>query len=182
MKELRKINPVEFLATFNADMEAAISSSVNDISDVTFINGSYSLNVISLSYGEDLICEFVKMHLVSLNEYCSTKSMDDTMMNELARQIVAQYGYINQFELCLFFARLKSGRYCEFYGSVDPLKIMSSLNKFLEERKDDLSKMEARKNMEQVRMQRDNPRAISYNDWIKLHPEDEKLLKSCGFG
>lgn len=102
--------------------------------------------------------------------------MDDVMMNELARQIVSQYGYINQFELCLFFARLKSGRYCEFYGAIDPLKIMSALNKFLEERKDDISRMEAKKSMERIKMQKNNTKAISYEEWIKLQPEAEKEL------
>lgn len=50
--------------------------------------------------------------------------------------IAQTYSYLKVSELMLFFYQFKQGRYGQFYGAIDPLKIMCALQDFRRERFD----------------------------------------------
>lgn len=54
--------------------------------------------------------------------------------DEIAQLIMARYGYLKVSELMLFFLRFKLAEYGEFYGAVDPMRILGALRKFDRER------------------------------------------------
>lgn len=168
------ISPVEFTSAFGVPMEIEISAAASNIAELTNMQGAYTLNVIALAHGEDFCIQFIKCHLVGINSYTNKRMMAEEQMNELAARIMNGYKYINQYELCLFFARLKDGRYGSFYGSVDPQDIMTSLSKFCEERNADIDIYEREK-------QKNVPKnGITLAEYLKTHPEAKETMKLFG--
>lgn len=176
MDKLRKFSPVEFVMTFNVPMETEILTSVSRISDLTFIDDSYTLNVINVAYGVDMCVEFVKLHLAGLNEFCSTRKMTKEQIDSLARLIIAHYGYVNQYELCLFCAYVKMSKYGTFFDSIDPQKVMKFLSAFIDDRNDDISKKEAENATKKTLEIENNPRCITMDEYLKIHPEAQETL------
>jgi hypothetical protein len=63
-------------------------------------------------------------------------------MDETALLVSTAYPWLKVSELLLFFGWLKLGRYGKFYGCLDPMVITTSLQDFLVERSNYLSKIE----------------------------------------
>lgn len=53
---------------------------------------------------------------------------------EVSCMIVFDYYYLNISEIALFFSYMKSGKFGEFYGCVDSIRILTALRKFCAER------------------------------------------------
>jgi len=84
--------------------------------------------------------------------------------------------YLKVSELMLFFHRFKAGKYGEFYGVVDPQRIMSGLNMFLRERVEEIAQYErivAQKRIEEESKQRDE-RCITHEEYLKIKTEEQK--------
>lgn len=95
--------------------------------------------------------------LLDLSEFCGCKEkLQGKPLEECAWLIAQNYFYLKISELMLFFSRFKQGKYGHFYGSVDPMLIMSSLQDFLRERNDAIFDMESEKNLKHEQEARKN--------------------------
>ena len=56
-------------------------------------------------------------------------------LNELSTLFFSECYYLNISEVMLFLIKLKRGDFGEFYGCIDPLKIMSAKNEFIRQRR-----------------------------------------------
>lgn len=75
------------------------------------------------------------IQLAELSEYAGVKEKLTTrQLTDTALLIQQMYGHFKVTELMLFFRQFKSGRYGRFYGSVDPMLIMTALETFAGER------------------------------------------------
>lgn len=84
---------------------------------------------------------WIKTQIVVVNDFIGVKEkMNDIQLNTLCDQILVEYGGLNLLEFALFCSRLRSGKYESFYGSVDPMRIMQSLEDFMEDRRRDINK------------------------------------------
>ena len=94
------------------------------------------------AYGEEYASRvWIKTQIVVLNDFVGVKNkLDDCQINPLCDQILVEYGGLNLLEFCLFVARLRSGKYEQFYGSVDPMLILKSLDSFMEDRRLDINR------------------------------------------
>ncbi len=106
------------------------------------------LKAINEAYGEDVAEDFVTIQIVNLSEFSgATDKIGAPQARELAQMVVNDFPYLNPAEIMLFCKRFKQGRYERFYKTVDPMAILRSLGRFVEERnvrKETLAK-EARK-------------------------------------
>ena len=66
----------------------------------------------------------------------------------------------------LFFSRFKQGRYGRFYGSVDPLIIMSALIDFVRERNDAIFDRDCEQN--RIREEKGKKDVISHEEYLRL--------------
>ena len=82
--------------------------------------------------------------------------MSDYQLDEISTLFYYDCYYLNIAEVALFMAKIKLGHYGEFYGTVDPLKIMTAKNQFLSERQRELRKHEEQQEAEQ----RERKRAV----------------------
>lgn len=82
----------------------------------------------------------------NLNDYVGVnQKMNIEQMEEVSRIIFSEYPYLKVTEIHLFFHRLKAGKYGEFFGSVDPIRIMESLQRFMKQRQSEIRYYEQRK-------------------------------------
>lgn len=112
-----------------------------------------TLRMLEQAYGQEYASRvWIKTQLVILNDFVGVKNkLEDYQINPLCDQILVEYGGLNLLEFCLFMARLRSGKYEQFYGSVDPMLILKSLEEFMDDRREDIN----RNVMEQERKERE---------------------------
>lgn len=137
---------------------------------------------IAQAYGEEFCAySFMKAHMVKVNEFAGVKSkMDDEQLADLCYQILSEYGYLNVFEFIVFCGRLRSGQYEDFYGSVDPMRILKSLASFCRDMWSDIDRaereIEHKRKEAEWEEQRQN--AVTFDEWF-LRCEDEQLVQSA---
>lgn len=90
-----------------------------------------SLAVVKSAYSYDIAVVWIMAQLENLNDFCGVKEkMNTEQMECVADLVLSEYFYLKITELMLFFYRFKCGKYGEFYGVVDPQKVMIALGKF----------------------------------------------------
>ena len=85
-------------------------------------------------------------------------------MQMLADIFIVKVPYLKASEILLFFYKFKSGDLGELYGSVDPLKLSTSLNEFLKWRSFELDKVYQRQREEKRRLDIENSKINGHND------------------
>lgn len=91
---------------------------------------------IKKDYGAGMAEAWLVTILADINEFCGVKTkMTAKQMQDLARIITSEYSFITTAEMMLFAQRIKSGRYGQFYGTIDPQVILIALrDRFINER------------------------------------------------
>lgn len=121
------------------------------------------------AYGEEFASRvWIKTQMVIMNDFVGVKNkLDNMQLDTLCDQILIEYGGLNLLEFSLFLSRLRSGKYEDFYGSVDPMRILKSLDTFMEERRIDINKAVVAEEKEKSERERKEwvKNAISYEDW-----------------
>lgn len=103
--------------------------------DRVFFSDSPTLSDVRRLYGQSAAKAWLVAQLVNISEFCGARTkITDTQAIELAELICGEYFFLKLPEFMLFCRRFKSGRYRQFYGSVDPMAIMASVREFLAER------------------------------------------------
>ena len=101
------------------------------------------------AYGKNFPAMWMIPHLTNLSEYCGAKEKLNTgMLEETAYILADMCRNLKITEVMLYFYRFKRGRYGKFYGNVDPLVITGELDRFLQERNDELYRLEQKRTIE----------------------------------
>lgn len=69
----------------------------------------------------------------NINEFCSSKSMTNEQIEDIAYMIANEYKDMKHSQLQLFFYRFKCGYFGKFYGKIDPMVITCALKDFADE-------------------------------------------------
>lgn len=111
----------------------------------------------------------------NISEFSGVKDkITEGQLEEIAYMIPLKYYYLKCSELMLFFFRLKYGDYGNFYGSVDPVRIMELLGKFfIKERITFLEKANER----YKEMRKKVEVNISYDTYCKNHGIENRHQK-----
>lgn len=138
---LKTVSRNSFLVMFNPDAQERLCADTEDC-----LSGDYpTLGEMGGVWGTNTAKAWLVPQLVDLSEYCGCKEkMSVRMLEQCASVIVTEYPYLKVTEYMLFFHRMKAGRYGEFYGSVDPQRITTSLRRFIAERNEMLAAIEQR--------------------------------------
>lgn len=135
-------SPTLFCETYNPDLQSRLMV-VKSIAELAMIDCCPSLGDVSIAYGIEGAREWLKCHLLKVNEFVGAKQkLTDVQLHDLSDQMACEYPFLNIAEICCFFGRLRSGKYEEFYGSVDPMQILKSLDAFCRDRVGDLYRAE----------------------------------------
>ena len=130
--------------------------------------GSYpSMHELKYHYGKNAPIMWLIPQLKDLSEFCGSRDkMLPEQLHSCAKVIASEFSYLKTSELMLFFHLFKSGRYGQFYGAVDPMKITTSLRTFLNDRNDYFWRLEQRKK----ERERDEARkgAVTYEEYKEM--------------
>ena len=125
------------------------------------------LSAIRKQYGNKAPVAWLMPQLKDLSEFCGVR---DKMTNEQLLQcsyiISTEYGYLKTSELMLFFHLFKAGRYGQFYGAVDPMKITTALRKFLADRNEYFYRLEQKQKDEEKQKAREG--AVTYEEYKRM--------------
>lgn len=150
----------KFLVAFNPDVQRSLASDT----DKCFFENFPTLSQLDAAYGEWTSAAWLAPQLYDLSEYCGCRDkLGGRPLKQCAEVIAQEFHYLKVSELMLFFHRFKAGRYGRFYGSVDPLIIVTALRDFCQERGQAYDQHE-----QQLRQQRDEEyrtRAITYEEY-----------------
>lgn len=181
MQDVRQISPAIRLKmqqvrdnygtseTFLSKMNVNIQPIAAKYPKRCFTGYAPTLNVLSSTYGHSVAISWLTGQICDLVAYTNSKHLlTPQHVDMLAQMITQQYGYLKCSELMLFFYNFKMGKYGQFYGVVDPMKITIGLNAFLDERMQWLDQIEK----EAERKERE--------DWAKDAITPEQYCKQHG--
>lgn len=135
-----------------------------------FFGNFPTLADINREYGTQTSVAWLIPQLLDLSEFCGSKDkLHGESLEECAWLIAQNFYFLKVSELMLFFNYFKQGKYGHFYGSVDPLVIMSMIRSFVRERGDAYTEHENEKNMQLLEEQRKN--GITYAEYLRMKKE-----------
>lgn len=145
---------MEFAQRFNPRIQTIILSKRADYVQCHFYPYP-TLAKVAKVYSEMAPINWLKIQFDNLCDYVGVKEkMSDFQIEELSTLFYYDCYFLNIAEVALFMVKLKLGTFGEFYGTVDPLKIMTAKNHFLSERQREIKKHEEKlehQNREQKR-------------------------------
>lgn len=119
------------LTVYNPSMQVKYCRDV----DRVFFGKAPKLRILAKAYGQHIAESWLTIQLNDLSEFAGCKGkLSKRQYEELAKMILETYPHYNLAEFMLFCHRFKLCRYGRFYGAVDPMVILQSLDKFNEER------------------------------------------------
>ena len=93
-----------------------------------------TLAKMSHDYGRNAPVMWLSAQLYALNEYAGSRKMDTAQIEDAARTLSTAWYYLKVSEIMLFLSRVKAGRYGDFYGSVDAIRLGAMCEQFQRER------------------------------------------------
>ena len=125
-------NLASFCTMFNPSLQKVVA----DNEERAIFGTAPMLCVLDAAYGEGSAATWLIPQLRDLCATVGTKTkLNDDQLMQLAMMIRKEFGNYKATEIMLFLYRLKGGLYCEFFGAVDPQRVMRALRtKFAQER------------------------------------------------
>lgn len=127
------------------------------------------MSTLALAYTEEGLINWLKIQFDNLNDFAGVREkMSIGQINEVSVLFYYDCCSLNIAEVALFFVKLKLGSFGEFYGSVDPLKIMTAKNRFISERFSTLNYYDIKKTTEENenKRQRWAEKSITYEEYL----------------
>lgn len=159
---------LQFAERFNPQIQTKLMAKKADY--VYCFNTKYPpISRLALAYSEEGLINWLKIQFDNLNDFVGVKEkMSIAQINEAAALFYYDCNFLNIAEVALFFVKFKLGSFGEFYGAVDPLKIMTAKNQFLSERLTSLNAHDRKKASEELEKQREEwaSKAITYEEYL----------------
>lgn len=116
-----------------------------------------TLGTVRCQYGEGVAKTWLLAQIADLSEFAGCRDkIGEGQVRQLVEIIMSTYGHFKISEIMLFFLHFKQGHYGKFYGSVDPMVIMSALRDFADERWENITRYEN----ERERQERESERKV----------------------
>lgn len=133
----------------------------------------------------DVAVSWMKGQMVAASAFINvSQKMNEWQLVSLCRQMLEENPEIKMSEFILFCARLRSGHYGRFYGTINPMDILMAYAKFKDEREIDKARKWEQDEADRIAKQdeADKLNAISYPEWIRRKQETsrkEEAEKLC---
>ena len=166
MKSLRELKPVEELKELLIDYAPNKQIAICKDEELCYFGESPTLAELNNNYDSEAANAFLIPQLTNIAEFSGCKNiMSSELINECAEMIVAEYYYLKITEVMLFCYKFKRGDYGQFYGSVSPMVILSSLRLFLNSRAYAYFKHDNR--LREAKIQKMKRDSTSYDEHLK---------------
>lgn len=157
----------EFLKIFNPDKQVEYTKDLRRV----YCGEAPKLGLVRTSYGAETIESWIELQLYNLSEFAGCKEkLNIQQVEETAKIIVEQYGFLNVVEFMLFCQKFKRCEYGRFYGAVDPMLILGAVSDFVAERNYQLQMYENEEKAKQEAVREAEREAIK-NEYRRLVPD-----------
>jgi hypothetical protein len=132
-----------------------------------------TLSKVRREYGRQCVMDWLRVQLLDYERYSSVKdeaTTDAAVRDEMAGLILTDFSYLKLTEVMLFLKWLKTGKYGELYGRINPQNFFCKLRQFEQERGVILDRYENEQNTKRLIEARN--KAISYEDYKKKHAKE----------
>lgn len=140
-----------------------------------------TLSELKQAYGPGAPSAWLVPQITNLSEYCgSEEKISKEQIKELSIIISHRHSYLKCSELMLFFYNFKAAKYGKFYKKVDPMKIMSALLTFCDERIKMLDKIDEEKRKQEIEERDRN--AVPYEKFLAVlekHKDEGIIAKEA---
>lgn len=163
----------KFLAMFNPDLQDKYTFQRQRC----FSGSAPTLNEVRIGFGRNVATTWLQIQLKNLNEYIGAKEKaTDVQLHELAGIILNDYYYLKVTEMMVFLHDVKAGRYGDFYGTFDSVKLMTMMQKFLRVRIDEINIIEQKQNAEKQNAEREQSRknGVSFDEYLQIKQKAEQ--------
>ena len=163
----------KFLTDFNPS--AQIGAAKNP--ERAFFGNAPSLAIMNKTYGEGYAATWLLPQIFDLVAYSNSNgTLNDKQAEFLAEAIANEYYYLKASELLLFFYRFMLGKYGQFYGVVDPMRVTMALEEFCKERREVIARKE--RESEEAERAKWAENAITAQEYCRLngYPEMDSIL------
>lgn len=87
---------------------------------------------------DDLAVSWMRTHIAAVGGFVGVREkLNEWQMSALCNQLISTYPQTTLMEFVLFCARLRSGWYDKFYGSIDPMRVLTSFAEFYRDKQRD---------------------------------------------
>lgn len=172
--------PAEFATRFNPTIQWRLRERAADYVSCSQMNYPTMWEIREV-YSIEVLRDWVAAMIEDLNDFCNVRDkMKSTQKDEAAHIISCEYGHLNIAEVALFFLKVKSGTFGEFYGILDTVRLMSIMKKFMAERRQMLTsyydkKEKEDREMERLKMESEAIPPETVQQWIKEGKFSETL-------
>lgn len=128
-----------------------------------------TLAKVKKEYGEQVALDWLRIEINDYQHYVAVKDeavIEADVATEMAAFILADWYWLKLSEIMLFFRWLKTGRYGELYGRINPQTFFCKLREFVRERNDIIFREENKRRIEEEMLQA--KKAITYSEWQKM--------------
>jgi len=166
----------QFLVRFNPKIQEVIQSYGSNYVSVNEMKYP-SMAILGHTYTNEAIIEWVKIQFFDLNNFVGVKEkLLPPQINQLSSLFFYDCYFLNIAEVAMFFLKYKLGAFGEFYGVVDPLKIMTAKVQFLNERMTALNRRRMELQQKEDDLKRDRLELIK-NEHLKRLADQNKMRK-----
>lgn len=149
-------------------------------SEQLYLGTAPTLFAMAEAYSGAVADSWTMIQLRDLSEYAGCRDkMTLPQIEELARVIRSQYGFMKLTELMRFFLLFKSGRFGRFYGTVDALAVAEALCKFCVYRRNMIGTIE-RERLQRIAEEKeaeDRKNCITYEEYLRRKRAAEQALQ-----
>lgn len=128
-----------------------------------------TLAKVKKEYGEQVALDWLRIEINDYQHYVAVKDeavIEADVATEMAAFILADWYWLKLSEVMLFFRWLKTGKYGELYGRINPQSFFVKLRSFVKDRNDIIFHEESEQRRKADEESRKN--AISQEEWGML--------------
>ncbi|MFR2071315.1 MAG: DUF6633 family protein [Bacteroides nordii] len=163
---LKYPKPEQFFADYNPDLQTRLLSGGLTSADLAARPANPTLALLTRLYTRTP-AGVVKIQLGSLNDFTEVRTKLTTgQLHETAQLILAAYPMLTAGDICLYIARFKIGQYGQFYGAIDPMKIMSGLRQYTDQRNQEIER--SKRNETRTNLRNNPTKGITYEAYLEV--------------
>jgi hypothetical protein len=120
-------------------------------------------------YGEQVALDWIRVQLNDYQNFVAVKEENELpkeLADEMAALISSDWYWLKMTEIMLFFRWLKTGRYGELYGRINPQTFFCKLREFCTDRNNIIFDEESKERRKEI--EKSIKEAITYEDYLEL--------------
>ena len=164
--------PSRLYNLYTPDLQGILDGRCKAMTALTERKDVPTLFDISDAYNDDDVAvEWIKIQLEKVNSFTNVKEkLSIEQLYDLGVQVLNCYGELNVLEFALFCGRLRHGAYEKFFGSVDPMKILMSLDVFMKQRTHDWYNHVEEVNQAKAKSENTKEKSVSPQELVAKNP------------